>query len=183
MNIQIPKFVPTNVPIKIASPSTIEIPEETQEVKVIESVTPRLLISPKRVPLSQAPLATPVREINLTTQGLPVPHSNFPVEPTLTSSIRQLSQEKIKNILLDPGVFSLECPGSSKPLIVTAGGLVRGTNTILTEEEINSFMQEISQKTRIPLLPGLYKAIFGNLLIIAVISEFVGIRFLIQKRM
>lgn len=165
----------------------MEAPIESEETEnnekiIVQSETPRLLIAPKRIPLSQVPLAIPVREINLSSQGLPVPQSMFPVEPTLTYSIKQITLEKVKNILLDPGVFSVECPGPSKPLVITAGGITRNTNIILTEEEISSFMQDIAKKTRIPLLVGLYKAIFGNLLIIAVISEFVGTRFLVQKR-
>ncbi|MEK6927884.1 MAG: hypothetical protein AABX11_05625 [Nanoarchaeota archaeon] len=175
-------------------PGIIELASQDQElpmgehstnprkITTIESNIPRIILTQKRIPLSQSPIVTPGREINLTNQGHPVPHSMFPVEPTLTMSIRQLISDKIKNILLDPGVFSVECPGPSKPLIVTAGGMVRSTNIIFTEEEITSFMNDISQKTRIPILPGLYKAVFGNLLIIAVVSEFVGTRFLIQKR-
>ena len=47
---------------------------------------------------------------------------------------------------------------------------------------MSAFLKDLSDKTRIPLLPGLFKVVFQNLIVTAVISEFVGTKFIIEKR-
>lgn len=89
---------------------------------------------------------------------------------------------RISNILNDPSVLSVECPGPTKNLLVNRGGAIQTTSMTLAKEEIDSIIEEIGEKTRIPISTGVFKAAFQNLLITAVISDFVGTRFLIQKR-
>jgi hypothetical protein len=43
-------------------------------------------------------------------------------------------------------------------------------------------MSSISEQTKIPLIPGIFKAVLNNLIITAVLSDYVGTRFIIQKR-
>ena len=82
----------------------------------------------------------------------------------------------------DPAVLNVECPGPYKNLLVNRGGSVQTSSVMLTHEEINSVMHNISEHTRIPITPGVFRAAVQDLLITAVISDFVGTRFLIQKR-
>ena len=72
---------------------------------------------------------------------------------------------------------------ANKPIIINKSGTILTTNITLSKNEIDSIIEEFSTKTRIPLIQGTFKALLGNLLITAVISEFVGTRFLIQKRL
>src|SRR3989344_240183 len=76
--------------------------------------------------------------------------------PPPISGVRQepVKLGKLTKILLDPSVQSIE---------------------------INNLMQEVSNKTRIPLIQGLFKAAFQDLVLTAVISEHIGTRFMIQK--
>lgn len=92
------------------------------------------------------------------------------------------SMKKLSPFILDQFVQSIECKGPGKPLLVLKGTSLQVTNIILTKEEIDVIMQDISKQTRIPLMQGLFRALFGNLIITAVISEFVGTRFVIEKR-
>lgn len=89
---------------------------------------------------------------------------------------------KITQILLDPTVFSVECPGPGKNLIVNKAGQIQAAPLILTKKEIDEVMDEISEKTRIPIVQGLFKAAVQDLIVTAVVSDYVGTRFIIQKR-
>jgi hypothetical protein len=90
--------------------------------------------------------------------------------------------EKIGAVLSDAAVQSLECKGAGKPLILNKGGFMQTLNFTLTDDEIKIILQDFAAKTRIPLLPGVFKVAYQNLLITAVVSEFIGNRFVIQKR-
>lgn len=135
--------------------------------KIIENSQMRKVLLPHpRMPIARSPI---VHQL---------PYSIKPM-----SSISQfISSEKIANILFSPEVKSVECKGAGKPLLITKNNIVSTSNVALTEEEISSFMKDVSQKTRIPLITGLFKALLGQFVIIAVVSEFVGTRFVIQKR-
>lgn len=89
---------------------------------------------------------------------------------------------RIQPIILDPTVSAIECSGAGKPLIVTRGNRIQPTNIAFTEEQIKQILKEIAERTKIPLITGVFKAAYGNIIITAVISEFVGTRFVIQKR-
>lgn len=100
--------------------------------------------------------------------------------PTNTHAVINLG--KIAQIISDPAVLGIECPGAGKNIMANRSGAIQTTSITLTKEEIDLIMQEISEKTRIPIIPGILKAAINDLVITAVISEFVGTRFVIQKR-
>ena len=77
--------------------------------------------------------------------------------------------------------MSIECQGPGKNLIINKGGMMQASHISLTEAEIDEIMNDFSSKTRIPLIKGVFKAALGNIIISAVISEFVGTRFHVEK--
>lgn len=89
---------------------------------------------------------------------------------------------KLNALVTDPRVEGLECTGPNKNILVKKNGMVQKTKISLTKEEIKKIIDDFSAKTRIPLIGGTFKAASGNLIMTAVISEFVGSRFIIQKR-
>lgn len=91
--------------------------------------------------------------------------------------------EKINEILSDPGVQSIECPGPEKKITINKSGRIEIIPLALTKEEISKITQFFSEKTKIPLLTGVFRANLANLSITAIISDFVGTRFILQKRM
>lgn len=121
-----------------------------------------------------------IKPIQPNIQVNPIPL--IPKDSLIDLAKNQDSMKKIYPFLSDPQVQSVECKGPGKPLLVLKRGIIQVTNIILTDEEINSLIKSVSEKTRIPIIPGLFKALFGNLIITAVISEFVGTRFIIEKR-
>jgi hypothetical protein len=84
-------------------------------------------------------------------------------------------------LLTDPSVQSVECPGFGRQILLNKSGNMQVSNVSLTKEEIENIMQVISKRTKVPITPGLFKAAFDNFLITAVISEYAGTRFVIQK--
>jgi hypothetical protein len=89
---------------------------------------------------------------------------------------------KIAPMLTDPSVFSVESPGPGKNVLVNRGGTIQTSALSLSQEDIQDIMQNFSDKTRIPLIPGVFKAAYQDLVVTAVVSDFVGTRFIIQKR-
>jgi len=89
---------------------------------------------------------------------------------------------KLNLILADPRVESIECTGPSKNILVRKDGTIQRTNIILTKEEIKKIIDDFSKKTKIPLIGGTFKAAIGSVIMTAVISDFVGSRFIVQKR-
>jgi hypothetical protein len=90
---------------------------------------------------------------------------------------------KINSILNDPSILTIESPGPGKNLIVNKGGKIMPVSIALSKEEIDAIMNDISDKTRIPLISGgVFKTAFRGIMLTAVISDYIGTRFLIQKR-
>ena len=171
------------LPLKILSPSAFR-----QEMKIKKNIEPAKPKIPSIPPVSQ-PMPFSLQQMGMRT--LPSmskqvtmqlnPIKIIPV-PAIPEKITVLGLLKIDNILEDPGVLTIECPGPNKKLLVFKSGKIQSTDLNLTADEINNIMKDISEKTRIPLMSGVFKAAYGNLIITSVMSEFVGTRFIIQKK-
>jgi len=88
---------------------------------------------------------------------------------------------KVSSLLKDKQVTLIECPGAKKLVAVKKSGIMKITKISLSEEEIKNIIQNFSQKAKIPVVGGILKARAGNLSISAVVSEFVGSRFIINR--
>lgn len=90
--------------------------------------------------------------------------------------------KKLNILISDPRINQIDCHGPNKEILVKISGTTQKTKTILTKEEIIEIIKEFSDKTRIPLIKGVFRAALGNLILTATISDFVDTRFTIQKR-
>lgn len=107
----------------------------------------------------------------------------MPLPPPPTKTPQQtINLGKITKFLMDPSVFAVECPGVGKHLLINRSGVIQTSSVTLNKEEIETLMREISQATRIPLATGLFKAAFQDLVITAILSDFIETKFMIQKR-
>ncbi len=108
-----------------------------------------------------------------------------PPEPTpVISSGIEISENaliKIEPLIKDSSIISIECPGPGKNLIVKRYNQVNITRIALNESEIDSIIGYYSEQARIPIVGGILKAAVGNSVISAVVSEFAGSRFIINK--
>lgn len=106
-----------------------------------------------------------------------------PASPEELTASNQMNLGKVTQLLLDPSVISVECPGPAKNVLVNKAGKIQATPIQLTQDEIDNVIKEVSDKTRVPLVPsGLFKAAFQDLIMTAIVSELAGTRFVIQKR-
>ncbi|MBU0977502.1 MAG: hypothetical protein KKD18_03735 [Nanoarchaeota archaeon] len=153
----------------IPLPSMPQPPEVHQFQRRFGLVKPRQHSSPMRMP--RIPMHSPV----------PLPQWQ-PTKFKSGQKVETVNLGKLAGILIDPSVFSVECPGPYKSLLVNRSGSLQTSGVTLTPEEINAVMHNISDQTRIPLTPGVFRAALQDLVITAVLSDYVGTRFVIQKR-
>jgi len=142
---------------KLITPRTIPI---RQQIRKAFKPLPRPLISPRRI---QAPRFPPRLQYLR-----PIPKEI------------QIDLGKLNSIIKDPTVISIECDGPGKNIIVRNPSQ-RSTSTILTKEDIEVIIQEFSEVSKIPVQKGIYKVAAGKLILLAVVSDVVGTRFIIKK--
>ena len=126
-------------------------------------------------------LPSTIRKENHEDKIPPALISRQPTLPTQNVSQEKINLGKVTQFLLDPTVLSVECPGPNRNILVNRSGIMQTSGTSLTKEEIDNLLKEISNKTRIPIVEGLFKTAFQDLVLTAVVSNFVGSRFVIQK--
>lgn len=144
-------------------------PETHQFQKRFGLVEPRAHPAPARIP--KIPTRSPI----------PLPQWQ-PTQMRPGQKPETINLGKLAGILIDPSVLSVECPGPYKNLLVNRGGSIQASGITLTPEEINAVMHNISEQTRIPLTPGVFRAAVQDLVVTAVLSDYVGTRFMVQKR-
>jgi len=162
---------------KNKTPSYFKSIAVEDKINMVDSRNPRVLIyNPEKQ--TKKPIANYFREMEHKQMYSPVRVQSQAEQTTADA----FNLDKIKSLFLDPGIVMVECHGPNKPMSISKMGVVSTSNVFLTEEEINDFMKDVSQKTRIPLIGGLFKALLGNFLISAVVSEVVGTKFIIRRR-
>jgi len=94
---------------------------------------------------------------------------------------RDLSLGKLESLLKDPAIQLIECPGPGKNLLIKRYNKVNVTKMALNQQDIVNIINSFSKQARIPIVGGILKVAVGNLVMSAVISEFVGSRFIINR--
>jgi len=88
---------------------------------------------------------------------------------------------KLDPLIRDPSIQSIECSGPNKNILVKRYNRFNTTKIILNQADITDVIESFSSQAKIPIVGGILKAVVGGLIISAVISEFVGSRFIINK--
>ncbi len=202
---EIIRNTPKVIPPKPELPPLPELPRLPKLEPILEKHIPLAKPNPTQTPIidnvlggkpnnpgivrqmPQRQFVSPVRPMQ---PMMPPMAPSFSPKPMQAAPPLQVSQEnvpkdgfgKIDPILKDPSVMSIEVPGPGKRVLVNRGGKVQPTSLMLLKDDIDRIINHLSEKTRIPVVPGLFKAVYGDLVMTAVVSDFVGSRFLIQKR-
>ncbi len=141
---------------------------------------PKIQISRPHQPIIKSQFNKPPQKLPMRS---PISLPQIMSSSTLNDKNKIINLGKINKVLGDPSVFSVESPGPGKNLIVNRAGKIQSSSLTLNKEEIDLIMKEISDKTRIPLISGgVFRAAIKDLVITAVISDYIGTRFLMQKR-
>jgi len=109
----------------------------------------------------------------------------LPVKTVRVKSVNNFGTEEfgqITSLISNPDVYFIECSGARQPIKVMVGGQKRLTQIILSEEEINIILENISKKLHLPLSEGVFRAAVDNFTINAVISKIIGSKFVIKKQ-
>jgi hypothetical protein len=182
--------------VKLPEKIRIEIKKEEADEKIslinikpLPRINPpqTIQVMPKRVPIN----IEKIESLNIVQRRM---QQSGPVTKSLTSKedfqksvvSNEQAQDnlaKLRPFINDRSVTSIECAGPGKQIMINRSGMIQTPNFTLNDNEISLIMKEISDKTRIPLTSGVFKAAFEGFIITAVISDFVGTRFLLQRRM
>ena len=103
------------------------------------------------------------------------------IQPKAQARPAEFGLGNLEPLIKDVSIQSIECPGPRKNILVKQYNKINVTKTILSQEEITNIINNFSEKARIPIMGGILKAAVGDLIISAIISEFVGSRFIINK--
>jgi len=98
-----------------------------------------------------------------------------------TPSQRGIDLEKLDPLVRDPIVRIIECNGSNQRVIVIGAMGRKNTKITLTEKEIDDIIKKFSDAAKIPVHEGVFRAVFGSLILSAIVSEIIGSKFIIRK--
>ena len=178
-------------PLNLQIEKKKEIPQKIEKKEKIPKLDSEMIFSlapsPKKrfVPITATHLTINPQELLRKKQIVRKPLFQ---QETVTKSViikpteGYLDLGKLNLLVSDVSVESIECLGPNKGILVKKSGRVQRTNVILTREEIKKVIKDFSEKTKIPLTQGTFKAILGNLILTAVLSDFVGTKFILQKK-
>lgn len=108
------------------------------------------------------------------------PHLEY-LKPSRKNDFPDLDFGKLNPLIEDPNVLDIKCQGEGGNIIVNGTMGEKPTNIFLTKDEINEIIQNVSEASKIPAEPGLYRVIVKNIVFSGVISKISSSRFIIQK--
>ena len=154
-----------------------QVKEEEREEKEYIKKEIKKFKQPLQNPVFQKPRSRPLP------RALVIPRPKLPehlryLQPTSTKL--QIDLGKLNPLIQDKSVKAIECRGPNEKIIAHTPS-PRPTSIFLTKEEIESILQTFSEKSKIPTTTGLYRVVFGDLNLSAVISENLGSKFIIKK--
>ncbi len=158
------KFIPEEV-FKdfIRSPYNRQVPQKPIQQIQQRQMQPQM----QKVPIAQPPIQQQIK---------PVQQKFIPVIVDNISGV-----QKINPLLNDRTIQLIECPGPGKNLLVKRYNHINMTKIVLSQEQITEIINDFADKAKIPIINGILKAAVENVIISAVISNFVGSRFIINK--
>ena len=113
-----------------------------------------------------------------------IPEPNLPLrfqylKPVPTNV--QIDLEKLNPLIKDPLVRTIRCDGPDENIVVEGSMGIKPTNIILTKQEIEQLIKKFSETAKIPIYEGIFRVAVGKLILLAIISEVIGTKFIIKK--
>jgi len=142
--------------------------------------------SPENIILKQkltqgGPIRPYILPLSIESQKIQAKFTKQTLAPALLPAEGEVNLGKLNLLSKDKAVTMIECAGPGKFIIIKRAGQIKLTKITLAQEEINGIIENFSERARIPIVGGVFKVSVENLTITAVISEFVGSRFIIYK--
>ncbi len=134
---------------------------------------------PQRAPPRSEYQPDPFKKLGFWVYDSPLPEHIQYLRPNPTNKDIDLS--KLNPLINDPMVNAIECYGPEENVVVKGRMGIKKTPLILTKEEISDTIDRFSKETKIPVQEGVFKVVAGRLILLAIISEVVGSKFVIKK--
>ena len=109
----------------------------------------------------------------------PLPQTMQDIRPFATRA--EIDMGKLNPLIRDPLVKIIECHGPDEKIIVTGRMGRKPTSITLRKEQIQEIIERFAEVTKVPVDEGVFKSVFGNLILSAMISEIVGSKFILSK--
>lgn len=168
------------IEVPILKEIEIKAEEKIQPLQMLPKPSEQRLV-PVQISPVQKPLAVPTSKSPAVQPAVKPVQAVKPRVLIAPAYPGMIELGKLNILVQDPGVTMIECTGPEKIILVRSSGRTSMTNITLTQKEILDIINRFSERARIPVISGLFKAVVGNLIITAVISELVGNRFIISK--
>jgi len=161
----------------------------TNHPEQIQKISPRLKkIKRRQIKFRQRASQIPVHQLSRvlykpSTQSIKQPKTKKTIEirPEVQPRPKELNLGKLDRLLKDRSVQSIECPGPGKNILIKSNNKINTTKIILSQVEVTNIINNFAQQAKIPVMGGILKAAVGDIVISAVLSEFVGSRFILNK--
>ena len=159
---------------KVSGSPRLGIKRKPEEIppQLLNEILPMIEAKPEEKP-AEKPIERP--------KVIPLPAAK-PIAPAMIASLQIPVFDRLKPYITDPSVQSINCQGPDKNIILTRFGMPQTVSLAFRADEITSFLKDMSDRTKIPLLPGVFKIAYQNFILTAIVSEFIGTKFLIEKR-
>jgi hypothetical protein len=157
-----------------------QIEEKKEKKELLELTdTERIKIRPKRPDLRRSLESLKKMKPVLIIPETRLPHTFQYLRPAPTG--KEIDLGILNDFIKDPSVKVIECAGPNENLIVHGVMGRKLTNVILKKEEVDNIIKKFADTAKIPIDQGVFKAVFGNLILSAIISETVGAKFVLRK--
>ncbi|GEM_PF-3471324 len=174
--VNLPKIVPPKEFKEIAQPKVAR-PNKTRRIIPTGGITQSQYPPPK---IKRAPLKVQIKRNFTTPIKTQAPH--IPSATVGPAPGMEVDLGKLNMLATDKWVTVIECQGPEKFVLVKKTGKVNLTQIKLSQEEINNIISAFSEKARIPVMDGVFKAIVGDISINAIITNSICSRFMIYKK-
>jgi hypothetical protein len=163
----------------LKKPKTYPLKKPLQEPKIPSPITTSSIPSPTPTPIPKQELLQ-----KRAPSILRIPQPSLPATFRYLKPIpiqRDIDLGKLNILLKDPLVKIIECNGPDENIYVRGTMGRKPTGIVLNKGEINEIINRFSEQSKIPIYTGIYRVVFGRLILSAIISEVVNVRFLIRK--
>jgi hypothetical protein len=107
---------------------------------------------------------------------------NFSAGVNKSRGISSGAYQQIENFLRNPAVQLIECSGPGKNILLKVKNKINMTRLVLNERGIEEVITNYANQAGVPVMGGVLKAAVDDLVISAVVSEYVGSRFIISRK-
>ena len=151
-----------------------------EQERIREKLAPKIQVLDKETiqKISRTKPFVKVKKILTIPEPRLPPHLQY-LKPTQTNAEIELG--KINPLIKNPEVRVIECAGPDENITIKGNGGEKTLGIILTNEEIEKIIQTFSNAANMPIENGIFRAVYGNFSISAILSKEVGSRFIIKK--